>query len=72
MSAGATSSPSVRAYASLALPAAVSVDARLTLHIIADLKTKWVQNVRPIYSEEVQAHDVPTWNTVSDLVRHYD
>ncbi len=54
-----------------ALPAADSVDACLTLHIIADLKTKWAQNVMPIYSEEVQAHDDPSWNTVSDLVRRY-
>ena len=35
-----------------------SVDARLTLHIIADLKAKWAQHVMPIYSEEVQAHDI--------------
>ncbi len=41
-----------------ALPAADSVDARPTLHIIADLKTNWAQNVMPIYSEEVQAHDI--------------
>ena len=48
-----------------------SVDARLTLHIIADLKTKWAQHVMPIYSEEVQAQEIPSWNTVSDLVRRY-
>ena len=47
-----------------------SVDARLTLHI-AELKTKWAQHVMPIYSEEVQAQEIPSWNTVSDLVRRY-
>ena len=56
-----------------ALPAADTVEARLTLDIIADLKATWAQHVQPVYNRhgEVTSEERPTWNTVSDLVRRY-
>jgi hypothetical protein len=62
-----------RVMKSHALPAGDTVDSRLTLDIIADLKGKWAQHVQPVYIRhgEVTSEERPTWNSVSDLVRRY-